>query len=633
MYNRRQSGAALSLVAAATLILVMLGTCFFILSLHMGGSRELLHATDSGSLNVAHQAIVKPDVNLQPTEEALNFSGLTNNGEVCLRNYNRVVGQTLLVALNAQAEGTPAAMANAEKLIDVVEGPQGVGAKLRDALSKAENLEQHFTALSLVNSVRMLGNSAEAQADNDKHQVAYLEEGSASNVSMLPSTLPYSPASMTRVSLPAGSTVTEQSKNFIAGYAPIQIPGLRKTITGVPVMPFKAPHLVSIKDFDAKPTPPKGAGNIPPNSFKSGGKALSSRGIACSIVGALDKNFTASIPHGYLKIHNGLAEKLDDARLGGNDHIFAQELNTGIFVGPGSGSDRAFTADSALYQQWLNYNTAKAAGTAVGPEPSRVGLYGNPYSIVSADTKVTFYDYGDTVTPTAQAMLPKFQQAFPHKNEVTVQSFPSLTALELFKAQVIVAFGKVTRLHDPTDPAFQQHIPAPSIVTGMKIFDKSAPTGNVVSFGRAGSLREFLQQCNASSVLTQIEQRMCQIKPDSTQQERDAVLDKVCIGMGQDLYIYKDGDKLTISANAPVWVNDVKADGRPQNVFNQYDVIKKIVDAAGDGGAPVYPFMDAEPAAAIDRVIYTPSSGYRNLLGEMSFSNSTIGGGWFKDPN
>lgn len=639
MSIRRQSGSTLSLVAAATIIIVLMGFCFFFLSMQMGGSRELLHATDAGSLNVAKQAIRKPDVGLEPMEEGLNFQGLIDKGQVSLANYNRIVGQTLLVSLNAQAEGTATARANAERLIDTVNGPSGVGARLMHALSNPSQMEGHFTAVAFVNSVRMLGTKAETHSDNKDYEVAYLEEKNSSNVDIDPMTLPYMGGS-NRVSLPAGTTSSEKSKksfSYMAGYSPIRIPGLSKTLAGVPVMPGKAPHLVSLHDFKGKLNPPVGTGSVPPNSFKSAGQALTSHGVACSIVGVLDTVFTASIPRGYIVIHNGPANSFSGV-LGDADQIFAKELMTGIFVGPGTGSNRAFTTDGALYSQWLNYNTAAAAGTPnLGPPPPTAGIKGDPKTITKPSTLVTWTDYGSPPTPTAAAMLDSFQNAYPHANAGTPFSSNNLTSVELFKAKVGEGFGKVTRLHDPTDPAYRQNIPAPASPTGMKAFNHngvySAPPGPV-AFGRAGSLREFLTQCNAASVLMQIEQRLRQIKPEASDSERQSVLNSPAIGMGQTLYIYKGSDnKLCISPKAPAWATSVSPDGSPQTLSSNYDLIHKTVNAVLDGGAPVFPFGHSPAAIGTDSCTYTPSSGYRNLLGVMNFSNSTSGGGDFWDPN
>ena len=636
MKTRRASGAVLPLIAATTLVLVLIGVAFFFMTMQVGGSRELMHATDAGSLNVAKQAMRKPDVELQ-SEESVNFGGLLDKGQVSLANYNRMVGQTLLVALNAQAQGTPESKANAEKLIEVLEGSHGLGARLKDALSNSSKMEGHFTAISYVNSVRMLGNEASTKCDNVAHEVAYLEAGSPSNVDVDLSTMPYtSNGGFNQINMPVGTTTKEVSKNklaYIAGYAPIQIPGFSKAITGVPVMPGKAPHLVSGKIFTANAQAPKGCGIVPPNSFKSGGETDKMKGNACSIVGALDTHFTASIPRGYLVIHNGPSTSFDGI-LGDDDQIFAKELMTGIYVGPGVGTARAFTTDKDQYDAWLDYNKKRLAGVAA-KEPSKRGINGDPLSITEDYVRVDWTDYQDPIKPTAASMLGAFQTAYPHRNAGTPFSSSSLTSVELFKAKVVEAFGKVTRYHDPTDPAFRQFIPAPTAVTGMKAFDHNGVYGGVITFGTTGSLKQFLGQCDPSNrLLRQIEQRLHQIKPEADSNEFGRVLNTPSIGMGQTLYIYKGLDnKLCISPSAPPWATSVSPDGRAQRVNETYFLNQKTINAATDGGAPVYPFMVAPPATGTDSCTYTPSSGYKNLLGVMNFANSTANGGTFADPN
>lgn len=634
MKIRRNSGAALPFIAATIIVLVMIAVCFFWISMQMGGSRELMNATDAGSLSVAKYAIRKPDVTLDQSEEGTNFGGLIDKGDVSLANYNRIVGQTLLVALNAQAEGTPNAKANAEKLIDVVQGSNSIGSRLTDALSKPEKMDGHFTAASVVNSVRMLATNDLTKFDDSQYAVAYLEEGTASNVDIDPATLPS--ANGAQVSLPSGATGTEKSKknfSFISGYSPIKIPGLSKSLTGVPVFPGKAPHLISSKDFEAKLNVPKNSGSVPPNSFKLGGSADKARGVSCAIVGALDTQFTASIPRGYIVIHNGPAESFDGT-LADGDQIFAKELNNGIMVGPGVGANRAFTTNSGLYEEWREYNQKVADGITPAKVPSRNGIFGDPTTIKAPAVPV----YWNTQGGLLQTMLPSFVQAYPHANVGVSYQSNSLTALELYKAKVIEAFHKVTRYHDPTDPYYSQYIAAPTTETGMKAFDHNAMYSGTVAFGTTGSLRQFLEQCNATEVIQEIDQRLHQIKPEATDQERNAVLNKQVIGMGQTIYIYKGlDDKLTATSAPPPWMTKVSPDGSPKVLKSIFDVNRKSVNANGDGNAPVYPWFEVPPhPQASDICTYTASSGYKNLLGVLNFSNKVIpegSSGFYANPN
>lgn len=639
MKIRQNNGAVLPFIAATCLVLVMIAVCFFWISLQIGGSRELMHATDAGSLSVAKYAIRKPDVSLAQAEESINFGGLMDKGNISLANYNRIVGQELLVSLNAQALGTATARANAEKLIEVVHGDAGIASKLTKALSTPEKMNSHFTAASFVNSVRMLGSSETTNSDDSQYAVAYLEEGSASNVDLDPATLPS--ANGNRVSIPKGATSSEKSKknfSFISGYSAITVPGLKKSLSGVPVFPGKAPHLVSSKDFDESSSAPKGLGNVPPNSFKLGGSAGKTQGVSCAIVGALDTQFTACIPRGYIVIHNGPAEKFEGT-LADGDQLFAKELNNGIMVGPGVGANRTFTTDSALYEEWRVYNEQKALGMQPAKIPSTNGIHGDPTKITAPATPV----FWNTQAPILREMLPSFVKAYPHQNAGVQYSNNSLMALELYKAKVIEAFHKVTPpYHDPTDPYYSQYIEAPATPTGLKAFDHNAMYSGTIAFGQAGSLRQFLAQCNATEVLQEIDQRLRQIKPEASDQERNSVLNRQSIGMGQTLYIYKGLDNmLTISPAKPRWMNDgpsdVSPDGSPRVLKSTYDVNRRSVNANGDGGAPVYPWFQVPPhPQASDICTYTASSGYRNLLGELSFSNRVIpegSSGIYADPN
>lgn len=129
--TRPGTGGTVALIVACTAVVSTIALVFIILQTHVGGFVELQHATDSGNLNVAKEAIalgvplgLDEKGNSLPADqtklELNNFSGLVDSesGMVNLRTYNRIFGQCALVAMNALAEDTDASRDNAERLCD-----------------------------------------------------------------------------------------------------------------------------------------------------------------------------------------------------------------------------------------------------------------------------------------------------------------------------------------------------------------------------------------------------------------------------------------------------------------------------------------------------------------------------------
>ena len=130
--------------------IIVVGVGFFILIKTFGGMRELQNATESGNLNVAKMALKAPAVNLTAGVEQDNFGGLVDDdGTINLRTYNRLVGQVLLVALNAQSQATPESRVHAQALIAALQaGSQSIGQRLTDALSDGFASQNTFDRLA-----------------------------------------------------------------------------------------------------------------------------------------------------------------------------------------------------------------------------------------------------------------------------------------------------------------------------------------------------------------------------------------------------------------------------------------------------------------------------------------------------
>jgi len=165
---------------------------------------------------------------------------------------------------------------------------------------------------------------------------------------------------------------------------------------------------------------------------------------------------------------------------------------------------------------------------------------------------------------------------------------------------------------------------------------------------REGTLRELLVQTRASSsgvdgIVPQLMTYMHQMKPNATNMEINAVLDST-VAFNRVSYIYLNpaGNALVLSTNVPPWpLPDLTQagmnlpDGTPQTYTRTPNPFKLdgITNCMGECGFP-HPWdcpMDSQ-ATGQDTSTWTPSSGFRNILGVIKFRNRAGGGGRFCCP-
>lgn len=346
MKLRRKRGATLGLVAACVFLVIVVGVGFFFLSKIIGGGREVANATDAGALNVAKAALRKGAVPLSAfglTDEfgalTVNPDGSNANGNVDLVTYNRLVAQALIVAKNAELEGTATAKGNATYLAGQV---KAIGNQLNKNLSTGTLLDGDFNSIASLNNTKMW-NGSPVQL-NGAIQAGYMKQpagpkaGGSMNVYMDNATLAAIDPSWTPASSGQGSL--SGKGNYLAGYTNFSFFG-SPLIMGVPVGPQTKPHLVDVGQFNTVAPDP----DTPPNSFRTNSKALEAKSggvggsLACAIVGTIKTEYQAAIPRGYIRIVNGPdATSANGAPSGfpvsnGANDIFNNEL----FSPPGSG--------------------------------------------------------------------------------------------------------------------------------------------------------------------------------------------------------------------------------------------------------------------------------------------------------
>lgn len=619
---RRAKGSMFIFISVLLIAIVTIGVGFFVLIKTLAGMRELQNATESGNLNVAKSAFKAPAISLEEGLEKNNFSGLVeSDGKINLRNYNRVVGQVLLVALNAQSQGTSESREHARQLISALQiGNSSIGERLNEALSDGFASQTPFDKLAGANFLRLLEQHKLSHKVSE-YQIGYLKKGASANVYLDPTIVP------SGASVPAGtySSGSADSTGFqyLSGYQPVEVSGIG-TIAGVPVLPNQRPHLVSTTDFANNTNAPVSGLTLPPNSFKSAGAAKEHasqnflRAISCSIVGALDNKFTASIPHGYIVLNNP-SGTMDSTPSPNAANIFNNELFTGVFVA----NNGAFSTDRALIDKWAAYNSVNPPS---GPQPPTNGLFGDPHSIKSlgGDGYPSQCDYtsmdGAGANAGCQSLRNAFEQAYGADYQLPT-STSELTAVEQFRANVWGLFPNGGTIN------------VPSGFSGIRIFSYNQPSpvaaGQPPVFSTAGTIGQILNQVGNGSgseqtILKILHQRIREIKPEATKTEIDSLLSSRTFGLGQKLYIYLSGKKLQLTETPPAWiVPNTVADGRPIIVASSFQTIGTSVNPPGDAGFRNVVFEEMPDPSSFglgrEEAILTPSSGYNNLLATLEF--------------
>lgn len=696
MRLRQKRGGTLALVVAATITLILLGIAFFFLSQIFGGERELQHATDSGNLNVAKNALRRPDIRLSGEEletfGQLGDRGLINNADppasppVNLLSYNRLVAQAMLAALNAakSTNDNNDAIKNANKLVDLLQtGSGSIGGRLSDALSSQNSdnpLFADFSDTAGKNSLRMLGKDSTIGHKNDEFTVSFLEQTNndigATNLEVRPSV-----RGLFSTALQASLFTVKGGKTYLRGYNHPNIGANIKTPVGVPLQPGDQPHLVSNKTFDSQ----KNRGStfltamVPPNGFRSKSEAGEARTaaqavtISCAEVGSLNLQFDLSAPYGYVKIVNGPDTGSGSASVPGPfvglNHVLNNELLTGIHVaGP------VFSTNKDLMDKWAAYNKEKkAGGNPSPPSGGTTGLYnlqGKPATTADAenipfttddqsgaviadstkctDANSTGWSRSDSdVVPQCWDLLGNgtgpgaFDAAYHPNAQYTDGSAGAtdLIAVECAKCQLQHKFNTCGDLSINSGNCNQtgMRIPAP----GLNWKTGAAPSGSMgtCKISQSGTVKElgnFVQDGFGDQLEDFIAERATQINPQTGDSEVRALLSSNKLNLGDIVYIYvpkpdsqNAADKKFIwSKTIPSWaVAGTTPDGKEVTASSTYNIVNTAVNPKHDGGIHdiMYRSHPNDGINGTDTAIWTPSTGFQNLLGKVQFHNSAAG--------
>lgn len=442
MKERNSQGGTLSFIIVSALALVVIGLGGFFIMKLIGGHRELGNAADSGSLSIAKDGVQIPTVS-QDALAALAFPGDPSPFDglidfhskgINLQSYNRAVGQAFLVALNAEADKSPGGIQNARRLIQSLQGPNGIGSQLAEKLRNPGTgdkswVENAFKPAANSNSLRMLNNGkSEAKIDYsvnaENYQVSFLRPQSSeldtsnTNIELnqnFEKQVPFDDYSGAQhIAVPENATASDQEHCYksLRGYDPIKFPHVG-SLCAVTVSPFEQAHLVSNKSFaDCLINPAANQGLVvPPNSFQTVVSAVDQKSSlnlkvqTSSLVGtaaisrsmplndpntaqlsAVMSKYDLAIPRGYLIIDNE-GDGKDSSYLGIVPQMNTKsELwyhTTGVSVDEQTGC----FSNNGQVENWMAYNDSiknKQPGAPTLAQPSLDGLYnssGNPASL------------------------------------------------------------------------------------------------------------------------------------------------------------------------------------------------------------------------------------------------------------
>ncbi len=707
VYTRRQHGkrgATLSLVVVTALVIMVIGMGIFFLSKLLGGARELQNATDSGNLNVAKQSLRAPALKLfgpsgpydmSGARLALarqNFSQLKDltTGELDLLVYNRAMGQSMLVAMNASTDNVgfgspnPLGLADAKTLIDLLANPNdGLGRGLANKLNGDSQMDTSFTNLVQMASIRMLNKpGTSAGTTSSAKEISYMAPLTATNLKLNPASIP--PAFLSaNTNFLANNLVSQAGSTYLKGYSFIDIPTITDSssfpLMGVPLRPMSNPHLVSEFDFkNLKPSPLAGlsgvgaASRIPPNAFKSGGwggesyQGHSVSAKSCAIAGSvsLQGQYTASIPCGFIVVANGpgstpfgslgpvtmvppAAGLTNYAYGGGGGDIFTDVLMYNTVYVTANGAMAQNPASIVAIQAWKQSQAILGLPTTPVPTYLADGLDG-------PSPKQSFADGIDPSETPAACTNTNSSAGAPGANATCVGNLASMASVYGTNLPIPGSGGTISGLMaleaEKADVIDPRPWGGPAVVsgmhntcTGLKVFPTALTAAAPIQFGTPGTIGTLLGSFAAYPATNAKQQvihdtialKLRQIKPSATPSEIQGVFD-AALPMGSMRFIWMDDSqnfKVTDASGLPSWINpsSLLPDGSTitANTGN-IDANRTFVNIMGEEGYPS-PWDCFGSASYNNNATWTNSSGFNCLQGILRFSNCATDAGlpWY----
>jgi hypothetical protein len=390
--RNNKKGGALAFSVVLIIVLLMVGIAFFLISLYFGGAQETKDAVNAGALNVAKKAL-DITVPLGGGDEQF-FADVADNGNVSLRNINRVWSKALFVAVNAEGaqkdgghEGSGDSSAQAAH-----QAAKSISDALAAKLSTPTELYGFFDDYAKANSVRMLGTQAQVEKlPGADWNTAFLRKDFESNIQFMDNLPPnYSNSALFTASKRNPIPQDAQGKQYVVGYKPLHVMNL--DFWNVPYPFEQHPHVVDRKYYDDNKTKPLQSGGASwdkpvPNAFGVAGGTKKSVTYDETAVSWVETNpqkvFPMQFPHGFIRVilkKNTLGWCLDfpaeDAAIQKQDYKFElMDSHDSIPFPTGCGEVRGTCYAGNEYPLGTLYNGICALPTTGGSDP----LSGNAF--------------------------------------------------------------------------------------------------------------------------------------------------------------------------------------------------------------------------------------------------------------
>lgn len=663
MSRRSKKGALLGLVVFCALILVVLGFGLLFLIMQLGGGQELQHATDAGNLNVAKQVLRHPGVVLQAGDEANHFgdSDDPDTGEVNLLTVNKLVAQTFLVANNAQALGTTQAQTHAAEMMDILEG---VSSRLNTELINSSNFDSHFGNVAQNHAMRMFEAGTNPVLHmGTEHAVSLMVRGEPTNVFLNSNQILAGGPTLDNGNSVKVTPNPADHRRFLKGYTQLAANG-SETLWGVPLRPGQPPHLVSQRNFNQDQSRGPIPDFVPPNAYRSAGRASDktaslqdTRALSMSLVGSLATQYSGDIPRGVIIVDN--TGSLSGVQYGGGFDIWQDKLmnpnyvevlgpnaDTGLIADQSGGSPNlgtiksfvasnysALTSGDATAQSQLASQLAAAGIDSYGSFPSNPTSLSQNISFINFvnSSSVTPCDNTTTGSGRQPCNLQKFVATYGEPSNPGASGTPVNNLMAVEKYHIDMCAERASGSECAT-------INASAANTGLKYYTRGDCGLTQI---RIGKLSELLSQTNSSSIIPQMITYMHQMKPLASTGEINAIFNSdVAFNQVSYIFLNPSTTSLQLSTSVPPWplpnlstpgVN--LPDGTPQNYTSGNFNLDGITNCSGECGYP-HPWdcpLNSQATGA-DSAVWTPSSGFRNILGVLKLRNKANGGGQFCCP-
>ncbi len=663
MSRRSKKGALLGLVVFCALILVVLGFGLLFLIMQLGGGQELQHATDAGNLNVAKQVLRHPGVVLQAGDEANHFgdSDDPDTGEVNLLTVNKLVAQTFLVANNAQALGTTQAQTHAAEMMNILEG---VSNRLNNELINSSNFDSHFGNVAQNHAMRMFEAGTNPVLHmGTEHAVSLMVRGEPTNVFLDSNQILAGAPTLDNGNSVKVTSNPADHRRFLKGYTQLAANG-SETLWGVPLRPGQPPHLVSQRNFNQDQSRGPIPDFVPPNAYRSAGRASDktaslqdTRALSMSLVGSLATQYSGNIPRGVIIVDN--TGSLSGVQYGGGFDIWQDKLmnpnyvevlgpnaDTGLIADQSGGSPNLSTIKSFVASNYSALTSGDAtAQSQLASQLAAAGIdsYGSfPSNPTSLSQNISFINFvnSSSVTPCDNTTTGSGRQPCNLQKFVSTYGEPSNPGGSGTPVNNLMAVEKyhIDMCAERASGSECATINASAANTGLKYYTRGDCGLTQI---RIGKLSELLSQTNSSSIIPQMITYMHQMKPLASNGEINAIFNSdVAFNQVSYIYLNPSTSSLQLSTSVPPWplpnlstpgVN--LPDGTPQNYTSGNFNLDGITNCSGECGYP-HPWdcpLDSQATGA-DSAVWTPSSGFRNILGVLKLRNKANGGGQFCCP-